>query len=676
MDYSPISNSEKGLFIRTKLNAVLSALILGSEGINNVWGTLRALQSSASGLETTVQQNFNTLMQFIDNAGNYTDQQINELRNYIDTVSSGAGGLGGFIDSLNFSPDGLDPTTPCTLFTILTGTFVNMKDSNNNAITISGSNKFSIFYRAANATYWTVRSLEITPTLDSAVALALSILQGTHSLQQLTKGGNKVAPITTTLAVVDADRNAVLKAILDQYDSMLIDSDLVFSSTKSYAVGDLCIYERELYRFTTAHSGLWRADDAVKTSIVVELVRNISGGGSPSSAIFATSQAVSDVSIFGPDVNFGEYSDAQKALMIPNARYIENIRGVIYLDSMGVEFDGTTVAPITNGLVYDDSASSLVKYTGGVPTYISCNVDFLYCNKITGFFYRFITGSYTMHRIGGLPLVDNVASDDTDKALTAKQGKALKALIDALVLDSFTSTSTTKALSAKKGKELKDLVDTISTTLSGLVLDVLTSDDATKALSAKQGKALNQKFLSALSHNATLDTATALKLYYTKNGTQSQISLPGASDTKAGVLTAEMYGKLSFLWEALVESKGSFITIPESGSTIRVTGNTSGPTVFNVKVRGFNWEENLNCIVVGTNFLMIDGATITAEEVNEGFTIIAAYNYQNTGGAGAVAPTTTKTGALYVRNSSNNVIAEFVLSAEFGNNWSDIQPMT
>lgn len=675
MDYSPISNSEKGLFIRTKLNAVLSALILGSEGINNVWGTLRALQSSASGLEATVQQNFNTLMQFIDNAGNYTDQQINELRNYIDTVSSGAGGLGGFIDSLNFSPDGLDPTTPCTLFTILTGTFVNMKDSNNNAITISGSNKFSIFYRAANVTYWTVRSLEITPTLDSAVALALSILQGTHSLQQLTKGGNKVAPITTTLAVVDADRNAVLKAILDQYDSMLVDSNLVFSSTRTYTVGDLCIYERELYRFTTSHSGLWRADDAVKTSIVAELVRNISGGGS-SSAIFASGQAVDEVLIFDNDVNFGEYSDSQKAKMIPNAQYIENIRGVVYLDSMGLELDGGETPPIFNGLVWDDDIGTLIRYTGGTPSYIAGNEALFYCNKVTGYFYRFLARSVSMVRIGGLPLVDNVASDDTDKGLTARQGKALKALIDALVLDSFTSTSTTKALSAKKGKELKDLVDTISTTLSGLVLDVLTSDDATKALSAKQGKVLNQKFLSALSHNANSDTATVLKLLYTKNGTQSQISLPGASDTKAGVLTAEMYGKLSFLWEALIESKGRFITIPESGSTIRVTGNTSGPTVFNVKVRGFNWEENLNCIVVGTNFLMIDGATITAEEVNEGFTIIAAYNYQNTGGAGAVVPASTKTGALYVRDSSNNIIAQFVLSAEFGNNWSDVQPMT
>lgn len=675
MDYSPISNSEKGLFIRTKLNAVLSALILGSEGINNVWGTLRALQSSASGLETTVQQNFNTLMQFIDNAGNYTDQQINELRNYIDTVSSGAGGLGGFIDSLNFSPDGLDPTTPCTLFTILTGTFVNMKDSNNNAITITGSNKFSIFYRAANVTYWTVRSLEITPTLDSAVALALSILQGTHSLQQLTKGGNKVAPITTTLAVVDADRNAVLKAILDQYDSMLVDSNLVFSSTKSYAVGDLCIYERELYRFTTAHSGLWRASDTVKTSVVAELVRNISGGES-SSAIFASGQAVDEVLIFDNDVNFGEYSDSQKAKMIPNAQYIENIRGVVYLDSMGLALDGQEVPPIFNGLVWDNDNGTLIRYTGGTPSYIAGNESLFYCNKVTGYFYRFLARSVSMVRIGGLPLVDNVASDDTDKGLTARQGKALKALIDALVLDSFTSTSTTKALSAKKGKELKDLVDTISTTLSGLVLDVLTSDDATKALSAKQGKVLNQKFLSALSHNVNSDTATVLKLLYTKNGTQSQISLPGASDTKAGVLTAEMYGKLSFLWEALIESKGRFITIPESGSTIRVTGNTSGPTVFNVKVRGFNWEENLNCIVVGTNFLMIDGATITAEEVNEGFTIIAAYNYQNTGGGGAVTPTTTKTGALYVRDSSNNVIAEFVLSAEFSNNWGDIQPMT
>ena len=66
----------------------------------------------------------------------------------------------------------------------------------------------------------------------------------------------------------------------------------------------------------------------------------------------------------------------------------------------------------------------------------------------------------------GLDIVDDLISTDTDKALSAKQGKVLKDALDAIVIpevpnviNSLDSESTTDALSAYQGKVLKDTID-------------------------------------------------------------------------------------------------------------------------------------------------------------------------------------------------------------------------
>lgn len=56
-------------------------------------------------------------------------------------------------------------------------------------------------------------------------------------------------------------------------------------------------------------------------------------------------------------------------------------------------------------------------------------------------------------------VVDNLTSDSALKALSAKQGKALKGEIDGLVVDNLTTDDPDKALSAKQGKVLKDEID-------------------------------------------------------------------------------------------------------------------------------------------------------------------------------------------------------------------------
>jgi len=97
--------------------------------------------------------------------------------------------------------------------------------------------------------------------------------------------------------------------------------------------------------------------------------------------------------------------------------------------------------------------------------------------------------------IDGIPeateVVDNLDSDKTTASLSAKQGKALKNLIDNItvpgVIDNLTSDDADKVLSAKQGKILKNMVDNITVPS---VVDDLNSDNTTSALSAKQGKAL------------------------------------------------------------------------------------------------------------------------------------------------------------------------------------------
>jgi len=93
-------------------------------------------------------------------------------------------------------------------------------------------------------------------------------------------------------------------------------------------------------------------------------------------------------------------------------------------------------------------------------------------------------------------IVDDLTSGGTGDALSAEQGKVLKALIDAIpepveVADDLTTAESDKALSANQGAELKALIDNIDVVE---VVNDLTHDNEDKALSAKQGKILKGLF--------------------------------------------------------------------------------------------------------------------------------------------------------------------------------------
>ena len=59
-------------------------------------------------------------------------------------------------------------------------------------------------------------------------------------------------------------------------------------------------------------------------------------------------------------------------------------------------------------------------------------------------------------------VVNNLTDENELKPLSAKQGKLLKAIIDALVVDNLVTNDETKALSAKQGKNLADNIRGLS----------------------------------------------------------------------------------------------------------------------------------------------------------------------------------------------------------------------
>ncbi len=103
-----------------------------------------------------------------------------------------------------------------------------------------------------------------------------------------------------------------------------------------------------------------------------------------------------------------------------------------------------------------------------------------------------------------IPTVTNEleSTNSTKDALSAKQGWVLNSKIP-LIENSLTSDSTTAALSAKQGKELKALIDAKPSGSSVKVINELDSTSTTDALSANMGKFLfDNKINSNLMYNS------------------------------------------------------------------------------------------------------------------------------------------------------------------------------
>jgi hypothetical protein len=137
-------------------------------------------------------------------------------------------------------------------------------------------------------------------------------------------------------------------------------------------------------------------------------------------------------------------------------------------------------------------------------------------------------------------VIDNLTSTDTDKPLSANQGKVLqdgKEPADATILkqadivDNLTSTSTAAPLSANQGKVLEDnKVDT-----SAIVND-LTTGGTTVPASAETVKVLNEKFKVLQVVEGTRTTALSVSsTSYVDLGLQAEIT-PKSTSNKVLVL--------------------------------------------------------------------------------------------------------------------------------------------
>jgi hypothetical protein len=134
--------------------------------------------------------------------------------------------------------------------------------------------------------------------------------------------------------------------------------------------------------------------------------------------------------------------------------------------------------------------------------------------------------------------VDDLTSTDTDKALSANQGKVLQdgkepadatILKEADIVDNLTSTDTDKPLSANQGKVLQDGKEPADATIlkEADIVDNLTSTSTTAPLSANQGKVLQDGKLNLSGGTMTGDLTIPDKIIHSGD-TNTAIRFPSA----------------------------------------------------------------------------------------------------------------------------------------------------
>ena len=128
--------------------------------------------------------------------------------------------------------------------------------------------------------------------------------------------------------------------------------------------------------------------------------------------------------------------------------------------------------------------------------------------------YRFINGSITYDKLSS-DLIDRIvtanASSTTDSGSAGDLPGGGGEDVKVEVVDNLTSTDTDKALSANQGKVLNEKIPS--------VVDNLTSTSATSALSAKQGKVLNDK--TCLKSGQTVTLSGVIATGFISNSTKT-----------------------------------------------------------------------------------------------------------------------------------------------------------
>ena len=155
MIYQQINNGESGSTVRAKLNAMLSALITGAEGNNELWRALNTLKRRMASLsEEELTKQFNEI---IRQNREYTDTKVDELTSYF----SAASGLVDVAVSLDYTSK-FSKEQGGLVLTSLYGEFSNLH------LTIpqpTGPHLF-ILYKAAGSEEWRYSSVSLGVTFD------------------------------------------------------------------------------------------------------------------------------------------------------------------------------------------------------------------------------------------------------------------------------------------------------------------------------------------------------------------------------------------------------------------------------------------------------------------------------------------------------------------------------
>lgn len=218
----------------------------------------------------------------------------------------------------------------------------------------------------------------------------------------------------------------------------------------------------------------------------------------------------------------------------------------------------------------------------------------------------------------GVQLVDNLISDDADKALAAKQGKVLKGLIDGLTtklagveqvlhsndtdLDTIQEIvnkikqvgdvlgGVSTVMDTKKAEAIqaaKDALDTKAATLQAAIdakvakadiVDNLTDGGVDKVLSAEQGKALKTLIDSKTSVTVkdALDSDSTTEALSAKQGKELKTSLDVVSEKVNLIETVTKYFEVEFNGEKEKEATNTFFKANSVVDFTFLGGDTAG----------------------------------------------------------------------------------------------------
>lgn len=218
----------------------------------------------------------------------------------------------------------------------------------------------------------------------------------------------------------------------------------------------------------------------------------------------------------------------------------------------------------------------------------------------------------------GVQLVDNLISDDADKALAAKQGKALKGLIDGLTtklagveqvlqsndtdLDTIQEIVTkikavdnvlggvSAVMDTKKAEAIQAAKDALDTKAAQLqvaidakvakadIVDNLTDGGTDKVLSAEQGKVLKGLIdgKTSVTVKDTLDSDSTTEALSAKQGKELKTALDTVSEKVNLIETVTKYFEVEFNGEKEKEATNAFFKANSVVDFAFLGGDTAG----------------------------------------------------------------------------------------------------